>query len=528
MERAQKIWVITGISAGIVLMTIFSIMSVLHPENKAGNAAGKNGSGSQIQSGAANEKNPTGNSGGGNEGIKPVQNTGEADTVVWGVNYEELPSAASVDVLNQYLQKQGYDFALEIRQVDTAGYSAKELQEKYPDVDIMQLPPEYPLNNSAAKLIREGYYLPLSTFLQGKGRKLKKQIPDMLWEQVKVDHEIYTVPNTSLEYRGAYFQFNPDYISRKDIKNFDGTIQDVHRILHKSNPTQMPYPVVIGDSVLFGMNYADLTGVFFYYGLALEENGDKVVPWYQADGVQKFYELLNNWYNMRYLGSQSFTVEDTIDNKKAEKDFQKGRYMVKIGVGAADESKGVVRYVRKWQGSKINISTGIVATSAHREQALALLQLAYTDTHVADLLIYGVKGKDYTLVDGLVKNTNPKGKDDYYLKRINMGNSIANTPLDTAGYKSLRKEMTEYFETSGQVAVSPYLGFVADFSGYGETINNLLNLELDHENVWLVTDLEYYGNYDILINKCSKGKHREYAGEIKQQIQKWKKNKNKK
>lgn len=526
IEKRQKIRLCLGISIGIVLMIVFSIRSVVYTKetisNTEKNQAIKNEGNTKFkekkghETGEAEGKQKTG----------AVQEV-DADTVVWGVNYAELPDAAAMKALNQYLQEQGYDFSVAVRQVESAGCDAKTLQEKYPDVDIMQVPPDYTSTNPGANLIREGYYLPLSDYLQKKGKRLKEQIPQSLWKQVKVDGGIYTIPNTALEYRGIYFQFNPKYIAKKYIKEFDGTMQGVRRILYhvEWNLNQIPNPVVIGDSGLFAMNYAELTGNAFCYGLALDEEGDEVVPWYQAEGVREFYELLNNWYNMPCIGKQAFTLSPAIDNELAEQAFQEGRYMVKIGIGAADETKGIVRYAKKRQGSSVNASTGISAKSTKQEWAKEFLELAYTDSHVADLLVYGIEGEDYTLVKGLVKNTDSEGLDSYRTKRINFGNNIANTPLDTAGYTDLGKEMEEYFEKSGQVEDSTYLGFEPDLRGYEETVKRLLDIELEEENVWGTNTDYFYDDYMLLTDRCSRNAYRKYAKEIKRQIEEWKKGK---
>lgn len=518
MGKMQKIWVSVGISIGIILMIIFSIRSVINPGESFSTEKFEVGEGKQEAEGTETKE--------GKENTEAEQSVIGANTIVWGVNYFELPGDAAMKALNQYLQEQGYDFNVVVQQVDSAGCDAKTLQEKYPDVDIMQIPPDYTSTNSGASLIREGYYLPLSDYLQGEGKQLKKQIPQSLWKQVKIDGEIYTVPNTALEYRGVYFQLNPDYISKKDIENFDGTLQGVRRIFYHINPNQITYPVVLGDFSLFDMNYAELTGNAFYYGLALEEEGNKVVPWYDADGVKEFYTWLNSWYNMHVLGEQAFTAKsDVIENEAAEQAFQNGEYMVKIGVGAADETKGIVYYAKRWQGSRLNISTGISAKSKKQEQAKTFLQLAYTDSHVADLLVYGIEGEDYTLVNGLVKNTDAEGGDPYKLKRMNFGNSIANTPLDSAGYTDLRKEMVQYFEKSGLVTDSPYLGFEPDLRGYEETVKSLLNLELAMENFWRTKEEYYYDDYRSVRLQCTRKKYKEYAKEIKRQVKEWKKGK---
>ena len=228
-----------------------------------------------------------------------IKNNDPEDTVVWGVQSNQLPSANAVSQINHYLKKSGYDFKVEF--ISALENDPDKLAQKYPQVDILQVPSSMVYNNRSADALKSGYYEPLSDFLDNGGKKLKKRFSETEWKQVEVNREIYSVPSSMLDYEGIYIAYNKKLKGKDGFKEAD-TLEKVEKIV-SGTEVKAKYPIILLNSLEDG-NLSGFADSDYCLGLALDHQTKKSELWYESKKVRAVYERFHTWYRRGELYKQ--------------------------------------------------------------------------------------------------------------------------------------------------------------------------------------------------------------------------------
>jgi len=161
---------------------------------------------------------------------KEIQDTDEDNIITWGVPELYRISDEALSEVNKRLEKMGYDFTLKIVQLDSLYYhdDIEEYEEENGPLDIVftGFTPEED-GQKILELIKTGYYIPLDEYLNtDQGEKLLELYDEKLWESVKVDDSIYTIPNGAAIDEAVVFAFNEAYVNEEDIKDFTGNLSE--------------------------------------------------------------------------------------------------------------------------------------------------------------------------------------------------------------------------------------------------------------------------------------------------------------
>lgn len=267
-------------------------------------------------------------------------------------------------------------------------------------------------------------------------------------------------------------------IDMTQVKNLND-LTEVLRQVKAAYPDMTPYvPANQGNgNVSFTMNKMDcLTDDFYSPKGVLLGNDMTVVDYYGTDGFKDVANLMRTWYNeglilqdaatttssaaelmtadnsFCYVASYSYPTADTAASLSAQMGGQK-LGAVQIGDAYLDTTS-------------INALSWMVAsTSKAPEAALKFLNLTFTDPEIINLLIYGIKDRDYVLdSEGYVSY--PEGKDassvDYtaQLSCGTLGNFFLMYPMAGTSKDSLTWEE----EQNQKAEKSPAMGFTFDSS----------------------------------------------------------------
>ncbi len=105
------------------------------------------------------------------------------------------------------------------------------------------------------------------------------------------------------------------------------------------------------------------------------------------------------------------------------------------------------------------------------EAAVKFLNMLYTDERVANLIVWGIEGETYEIIDG--RACYPEGQDRdtcyYHWSEWYFGNGFLTLPWD--GYAADFREAS--LENMSQAPVSQYMGFTMDASELSTIIANL-------------------------------------------------------
>lgn len=164
------------------------------------------------------------------------------------------------------------------------------------------------------------------------------------------------------------------------------------------------------------------------------------------------------------------------------------------------------------------MSTGVASASNCKEQAEKFLELAYTDQKIADLMLYGVQKGNYQVKDGVVSNYSQELQTTFSFLRMNFGNQIAATPLDTDGESGKSENRRKYFQ-SYNVTESPLIGFQPDAGDYEKDLENYINAMRKGEDIWHAQNFDR--EYDSMVKKLATKRMKQYRDDVEKQIKAW-------
>jgi putative aldouronate transport system substrate-binding protein len=335
-------------------------------------------------------------------------------------NVQNELSEARLMAFNDALVQKGMDFIVEIRVVDydwfgsTAAYLGEiySLIESGQQVDIIYTGItgrtvdhstsfagiiSDPMEDSLMWAHEMGLIAPLDDYLfAGDGRLLYESFPAKAWETVKINHQIYSIP----EERGfgniktlSFYGFRPQEYNI-DEKSLSGDPLSWEPLLTKINdPNALRFSIRASD-------YAHLMGY------------DSVVEPILFDpnrGAFNFFEdeeCLRLLYDIRMLVEKGYAPAQweyvDIDENPIQKRISYYQEM-SLYLNWDKEYYNIPIYPSRM--SPNTQGTAIASVSQNKDRCVKLLSLLYTDKDMADLFVYGVEGIDYTLEKGLVSHT---------------------------------------------------------------------------------------------------------------------------
>lgn len=197
--------------------------------------------------------------------------------------------------------------------------------------------------------------------------------------------------------------------------------------------------------------------------LAVDPDTNEVMPWIISDETKALFDRMADYYDEGLLYKDAATTDDYSDNmmaagmafayfcngeygapanKSTTTGYQiYGKVAVPIGITTS--------YVNSW-------GWGIPSTAESPEAAAALLNLMYTDADIENLLVWGIRGRDYELNDQgeayFLDTAQYRGLEFFYGNQFNAYPSVG----QGSDFRARQWEDNE----AGQV--SPYFGLTVD------------------------------------------------------------------
>ncbi|MFD0671507.1 ABC transporter substrate-binding protein [Cohnella sp. GCM10027633] len=257
--------------------------------------------------------------------------------------------------------------------------------------------------------VSKGALLPLNDLLAATPN-LQAAIPEVAWNDTKVEDKIYAVPNMQIAAKADGFAIQKRFVEKYNI-DLDAvkTIEDIEPILKtiKDNEPDI-IPIAKTANIFdFGREYG-----YASQGYKIGDPEYKIVDTIDKPEYRAFLDLMRKWYLAGYIYKDAATLKD--DQLVAL--LQKGNVAIEWNTtmkpgGEVDDQKrfggNEVVYKRLTEPEFTGIRptmTSISRTSKHPEQALKFLELLSTDPYLFNLISFGIEGKHYTKVgDNTVK-----------------------------------------------------------------------------------------------------------------------------
>jgi len=418
----------------------------------------------------------------------------EDGVIIWTMpeGYCDLNQYA--DKFNQKLAEDGYDFRVVFEYLPENGYHeavGKRLAEGSTDIAFLGFRSEY--DNAPAALIREGNLEELTSFLDsGEGAVLRDFYRDEIWDTVRVDGGIYSLPNQCAICGGDCFVFNRELFSEDDVADFDGgmeTFGKLVEILDGGDFSQVQYPVICGRSL---WSAAQMGGYEYRNGVFISLTTGEVFNPYETEALREFLYTMQSLYQNGYLGEDGAAYE--MDFRKREQAVSERNFGVWISdtsSAAAQKMKGEMVCVEGPYSlvSTVSAGTGVSRYAPNKEAALTLLTLLYTNAEYGNLLLLGEEGVDYVLTDGYICALSGENKSVYVQELLTGLYDNIHPAVDDNLPVNRRQTRFEIYDSDVRMG-SAILGFQENTEGIEDRLAAVCRAAEQYADIWKEEDLE--------------------------------------
>lgn len=409
--------------------------------------------------------------------------------IIWtipdGVTVAELQR--NVELVNEKLAEDGYDFLLEIQTLSSKAYRTLLVPLlKEGKTDIASLGMDYAGGSMgyAQTLIREGYFEELSEYLfSEEGEKLRETYCELEWKIVETDGGIYSLPNQYGMKGNVYMAFNKAYVTEEMLKGFSGSIGEIENILKQVNIPEGVVPI-IGCPTLSTL--AAMSGKQELHGVLLDLQTGVAENPYQNEAFCYNLRKVNELYKKGYIHQ--------LDEEERTETIENLNYVLWFGQGQGDFYEEIKEQVITIPlpfvlSNALSCTTGISNNAVNREEALQLLTLIYTEEEYMNLLLYGKEGPDYQLIDGYVCSVYG---DAFRVSKKNLLLGIYDQALPCRGddlAQNRREIKTEWYQ-SEYCLNSVILGLKLDYSAFDKEMYGVESVTETNYSVWKADDFE--------------------------------------
>lgn len=415
--------------------------------------------------------------------------------IIWTIPADYCNLDQYADKLNQKLKEDGYGFHVVFRYLPQNNYQAevgKRLAEGSTDIAFLGL--NSVGDNAAAALIREGNLEELTPFLDSdKGAVLREFYYEGVWDTVKVDGGIYSLPNQGPIFGGGCFVFNKELFSEDDIAGFDGRLETFEKlmgILNGADLSQVEYPII---SELSLMDIAEMSGYVYDYGTFISLETGEVFNPYETEEMKEILSTIQPLYRKGLWGEDDGLVYG-MDFRAAEQalsEMEFGLWISSVPNDVFERMQDHVLCVRIPFAFKNTVSanTGVSRYAPNKEAALEFLSLLYTNAEYGNLLMLGEEGVDYVLTDGYTYTMSGEIKSPFVAELVTgLYDNIYPSEWDRLPVNR-RETRLEIYGSDAKMD-SVILGFQMNTEGMKDQIEAVCEVVQQYADIWKRDDLE--------------------------------------
>lgn len=255
--------------------------------------------------------------------------------------------------------------------------------------------------------ISSGQILPLDDYLEGYGKDLKEQISVDDWRCVTFNGNIYGVPSNKEKATGWGFAFNKEMADATGIDYTTIKTQEELRPLLTKVKELYPdvYPVVSHTGSCSSMTKQDDLGGDIGSLLSVDSDNTEVINYYASDVYYNEAKLRYDWAQKGLIMPDASTSTENANSLiGAGKAF--GRFSnTKPGIEqeiAKESNKeiAVVELIPPYTTTtRVDIVWYVPHNSKQPERAVQVLNEIYTNPELANILINGIEGEHYEIID---------------------------------------------------------------------------------------------------------------------------------
>lgn len=270
-----------------------------------------------------------------------------------------------------------------------------------------------------ATYAKRGAFRALDDLLPSAAPALQKYVPAEMWNDVKIDGKIYTVPSIYQEYVTGGFVWREDLREKYnlpkpvDIRTFEAYLKGIK----KYEPDIQP--VAIGEKIqdALAFSYLDVSrdsiGSMPYGMLATYDHPEEIKSYWGSPEQLEDLKLFKRWSDAGYFSKNELNIseynQDKIINGTAAAMFGDNptRYNEMLNNMQAAHPEWQLGYypfpMAKGYSTQVyptHNGYAIPKTAKHPERALAFYEKLVTDKRYNQLTQYGFEGVNYKVANG--------------------------------------------------------------------------------------------------------------------------------
>lgn len=358
------------------------------------------------------------------------------------------------------------------------------------------------LTQKLADIYDDGILLPLDDYLQYAPTYV--EAVGNVMPAGQVNGVQYAIPSNPYVARGAGFAYNKDMADELGIKLEDGmALEDLTDVFAK-----------VKEKDAYGTSYgtaSSLTATMWFSGEAFGTNADfgyiadpdnstTIENFYASDDFRRVCVAAKEWVDAGYIPSDSLTDTTTVQEY-----FSMHRVfgtvtaydIAQIGIWqqGQDFTVDIVEMADPVVSTSAASETmwGIAANSKNPQKAMELLELIYTNKDLGNLLMFGIEGVNYTIVEGTENVCTPDGSEHGTDGYTSIFTKYGDTTQIFAKYPNTDNYVEDVKAYNDGVAVSKSLGYVFDsseFSAEAGAISNVIAEYLPRLQTGMVDDVD--------------------------------------
>jgi putative aldouronate transport system substrate-binding protein len=345
-----------------------------------------------------------------------------------------------------------------------------------------------------AKLAKKGVFKPLDKLIPKYAPEIKKFVSDSLWNQVKVNGKIYTIPSTYKEFVSNGFQYRKDLQKQFNLPE-PNSLENVEAYM-EGIVQNMPGQVVAGEVVNPGPTGCSFNALEILcmkykwvdfqtpYGLVADyDNPSNLRQYWGSPDFSADMKMFKRW------ADKGFWSRSALSNKGDPTGFNNGKFVVVIqglnGMKLSASTNAVAIAHPDWEVGYVSYpfvngvaqfchatqnGYGIPVASKNPERALMFYQKLLLDQRYNLLGQYGIEGVHYKATDGYYVPLGDPTKSAFPYEGFNgWGWRNPNYMLFQKNFDSIKKlfgQLEGIAEKTKYKGANIYQGFAEDYSSY--------------------------------------------------------------